>query len=144
MTDRQDRAHAWLNRNYIEWREVQKLKLRLELSESMLSNGVSQLTRSEVQTDHAGNPQEEKTINASFLRQQVEDRLKSLDFADGLTIKIIGMIDDAEFRYILISRYILRESWTKIEKESNFSRRTMFRIWHQALDAASEKINSNM
>lgn len=140
MNDRQKEARDWLNRNYIEWKELQKLKQRLELSESMLSNGVSRLTKNEIQVDHAGNSQEEKLIETSFLRQQVEERLASLDRADALTIEIIGTITDAEQRLILISRYILRDSWNKIERDMNYSRRSLFRLHEKALAEAYQKI----
>lgn len=140
MNDRQKEARDWLNRNYIEWKELQKLKQRLELSESMLSNGVSRLTKNEIQVEHAGNSQEEKLIETSFLRQQVEERLASLDRADALTIEIIGTITDAEQRLILISRYILRDSWNKIERDMNYSRRSLFRLHEKALAEAYQKI----
>lgn len=140
MNDRQKEARDWLNRNYIEWKELQKLKQRLELSESMLSNGVSRLTKNEIQVDHAGNSQEEKLIETSFLRQQVEERLASLDRADALTIELIGTITDAEQRLILISRYILRDSWNKIERDMNYSRRSLFRLHEKALAEAYQKI----
>lgn len=140
MNDRQKEARDWLNRNYTEWKELQKLKQRLELSESMLSNGVGRLTKNEIQVDHAGNSQEEKLIETSFLRQQVEERLTSLDRADALTIEIIGTITNPEQRLILISRYILRDSWAKIERENNYSRRSLFRLHEKALSEAYQKI----
>lgn len=142
MTDVQKYADSWLNRNYSEWQEVQKLKQRLELSESALSTGVSRMTKPEIQENHSGNSQEEKLVNFSYLSQVIADRVSSLDRADALTIQVIGTLDKSDFRLILLSRYILRQSWGQMEKEMHMSRRTLFRIRDKALTEASKKIKA--
>lgn len=142
MTDVQKYADSWLNRNYSEWQEIQKLKQRLELSESTLSNGVSRMAKPEIQENHSGNSQEEKLINFSYLSQVIAERVASLDKADALTIQVIGTLDKSDFRLILLSRYILRQSWGQMEKEMHMSRRTLFRIRDKALTEASKKIKA--
>lgn len=142
MTEAQKFADDWLNRNYTEWQEIQKLKQRLEFSESTLTNGVSRITKSEIQEDHGGNPQEEKLINYSYLQQVIAERLASLNRADALTIQVIGTLAKSEHRLILLSRYILRESWRKIEKEMPRSRRSLYRIRDEALTEAAKKIKA--
>lgn len=142
MTEAQKFADDWLNRNYTEWQEIQKLKQRLEFSESTLTNGVSRITKSEIQEDHGGNPQEEKLINYSYLQQVIAERLASLNRADALTIQVIGTLTKSEHRLILLSRYILRESWRKIEKEMPRSRRSLYRIRDEALTEAAKKIKA--
>lgn len=137
MTDRQKMADDWLNRNYVEWKEVEALKLRLELSESMLSNGVSNMTRSEVQTDHVENQQEVKQVEASYLRDIVEKRIRLLDMGDAQTIQIIGHVPQAELRMILLRRYIFRWSWSRIARELGYDRRSIYRKKLEALDEAA-------
>ena len=140
MTDRQEAAHKWLNRNYVEWMEVQKLRQRLELSESLLSNGVSRMDRSEVQEDMSRNRQEDRQINASYLRDIVEKRFAALDEADATTIQIIAKLEDADERMILLSRYILRMTWNAIERDLHISTRNLYRKRDKALDHVAEYI----
>lgn len=138
MTDRQKRADDWLNRNYLEWKELELLKLRLEMSESMLSTGVSKLSRSEVQTDHVENVQESKQIEASSLREVVENRIRALDIGDSLTIQAIGHIPAAEVRMVMLRRYIYRYSWKQIANELGYDRRTLFRKRLEGLDTVAD------
>ena len=138
MTDRQKRADEWLNRNYLEWRELELLKLRLEMSESMLSTGVSKFSRSEVQTDHVENVQESKQIEASSLREVVENRIRALDIGDSLTIQAIGHIPSAEVRMVMLRRYIYRYSWKQIANELGYDRRTLFRKRLEGLDTVAD------
>ena len=138
MTDRQKRADEWLNRNYLEWRELELLKLRLEMSESMLSTGVSKLSRSEVQTDHVENVQESKQIEASSLREVVENRIRALDIGDTLTIQAIGHIPSADVRRVMLGGYISRYSGKQIAKELGYDRRTLFRKRLEGLDTVAD------
>lgn len=138
MTDRQKRADEWLNRNYLEWRELELLKLRLEMSESMLSTGVSKLSRSEVQADHVENVQESKQIEASSLREVVENRIRALDVGDTLTIQAIGHIPSADVRMVMLRRYIYRYSWKQIANELGYDRRTLFRKRLEGLDTVAD------
>lgn len=138
MTDRQKRADDWLNRNYLEWRELELLKLRLEMSESMLSTGVSKLSRSEVRTDHVENVQESKQIEASSLREVVENRIRALDIGDTLTIQAIGHIPSADVRMVMLRRYIYRYSWKQIANELGYDRRTLFRKRLEGLDTVAD------
>lgn len=142
MTEKQKFANDWLNRNYSEWQEVTKLKQRLELSESMLGTGVSRMTKQEIQSDHSSNTQERKQINASYLREVVEKRIRLLDVADAATIQVIARNDDATERTILTSRYILRQSWSQIEREQHMSTRQLYRRRDKALDKAAEYIKA--
>lgn len=142
MTEAQKYADDWLNRNYSDWQEIQKLKQRLEFCESTLSNGVSKMVRSEVQETRGLNPQEEKLVNFSYLQGVIEERLASLNKADALTIQVIGTLDKADYRTLLLSRYILRQSWGYIEKDLHLSRRTIFRIKNKALTEAAKKIRA--
>lgn len=142
MTEAQKYADDWLNRNYSDWQEIQKLKQRLEFCESTLSNGVSKMVRSEVQETRGLNPQEEKLVNFSYLQGVIEERLASLNKADALTIQVIGTLDKADYRTLLLSRYILRQSWGYIANDLHLSRRTIFRIKNKALTEAAKKIKA--
>lgn len=144
VTDRQKWADDWLNRNYIEWKEVEALKLRLELSESMLSNGVSRLSRPDVQQDHVGNTQEIKQVESSYLREVVENRMRSLDTGDAQTIEVIGRIPDAELRMILLRRYIYRWSWRQVAHELAYDRKTVYIKKNKALDMVASYLSAKM
>lgn len=144
MTEHQNLAHNWLNRNYSEWQEIQKLKQRLELSESMLSTGVSRLSKQEIQMDTSSNHQEKKQIKASYLREVVEHRIQQLDIADAKTIQVIAANDDSEERNILLSRYILRQPWRVIQREMHMETRTLYRKRDKALDKAAAYISAHI
>lgn len=144
MTDRQKRADDWLNRNYVEWKETELLKLRLEMSESMLSTGVSKLTRSEVQTDHVDNLQEKKQIETVSLREVVESRIRALDQSDAITIRVIGHIASVDIRMVMYRRYIYRYSWQRISNELGYDRRTLFRKRLEGLDIVADYLAAFM
>ena len=87
---------------------------------------------------HVENVQESKQIEASSLREVVENRIRALDIGDTLTIQVIGHIPSADVRMVMLRRYIYRYSWKQIANELGYDRRTLFRKRLEGLDTVAD------
>jgi DNA-directed RNA polymerase specialized sigma subunit len=121
MTEREEKAKEWLNRNFGKAMEIEALKRRIERMESDLERSVKPLRLKEVQEEPEGNSHEEKLAEFIDLKKMLEVKILELGIEDQKTIKVILQIDQAISRTILIERYINRLSWKEIAKAMHFS-----------------------
>ena len=121
MTEREEKAKEWLNRNFGKAMEIEALKRRIERMESDLERSVKPLRLKEVQEEPEGNSHEEKLAEFIDLKKMLEVKILELGIEDQKTIKIILQVDQAISRTILIERYINRLSWKEIAKAMHFS-----------------------
>lgn len=121
MTEREEKAKEWLNRNFGKAMELEALKRRVERMESDLERSVKPLRLKEVQEEPEGNSQEEKLAEFIDLKKMLEIKILELGIEDQKTIKVILQVDQAIARTILIERYVNRLSWKEIAKTMHFS-----------------------
>ena len=121
MTEREEKAKEWLNRNFGKAMEIEALKRRLERMESDLERSVKPIRMREVQEEPTGNSQEEKLAEYLDMQKMVELKILELGIEDQKTIKAILYVDSAIYRTILIERYVNRLSWKDIAKVMHFS-----------------------
>ncbi len=121
MTEREEKAKEWLNRNFGKAMELEALKRRVERMESDLERSVKPLRLKEVQEEPEGNSQEEKLAEFIDLKKMLEIKILELGIEDQKTIKVILRVDQAISRTILIERYVNRLSWKEIAKAMQFS-----------------------
>lgn len=121
MTEREEKAKKWLNRNFGKAMEIEALKRRLERMESELERSVRPIRLKEVQEESNGNSQEEKLAEYIDMQKMVDVKILDLGVEDQKTIKAILNVDSAIYRTILIERYVNRLSWKQIAAVMHFS-----------------------
>lgn len=121
MTEREEKAKEWLNRNFGKAMEIEALKRRLERMESELERSVRPIRLKEVQEESNGNSQEEKLAEYIDMQKMVDVKILDLGVEDQKTIKAILNVDSAIYRTILIERYVNRLSWKQIAAVMHFS-----------------------
>lgn len=136
MTEREERAKAWLNRNYEISLEVQAIKRRLERLNADLEKVTRPLKLKEVvEANNPGNSQEDRMVDYIELSEDLSKRLMYLMSLDAQTMKVIAKVESPTLRTILIERYVNRLSWNAIKEKVHQSGGWVFELHRQALCA---------
>lgn len=134
MTDEQMFAKDWLNRNYGDHMEIEALRNRLEL----LKNDIDRCTSVYGRADYQAYPdtkanREELLAKAADMNNFFEKRIMQLKKEDEITLQVIQRLESGIYRTILISRYINRLPWNKIQKNIKFERSNTYKLHSEAL-----------
>ena len=136
MTEREEQAKAWLNRNYGIALEIQAIQRRLERMNSDLEKMTRPLKVKEViEANNPGNAQEDRLADYIDLYEDLSKRLTVLLRKDGDTMKVIENLTSPTLRAVLIERYINRLSWKKMTEVLHYEQSRLFDYHRQALDA---------
>lgn len=135
MTDNEEKAKAWLNRNYGESIYIDSLRRRLERLESEIDRMTKPLSRRESQISHDDNSQENKLAEYLDFLDELKNKEIILFNHDLETVNVIDNVESYVFRTILTERYVNRLKWDAISKMTNTEKRTLYRYHIQALDA---------
>lgn len=135
MTDNEEKAKDWLNRNYGESIYIDSLRRRLERLESEIDKMTKPLSRKESQVVHDDNAQENKLTEYIDFLEDLKQKEAILFSHDMETVRVIEKVESFIFRTILTERYINRLKWPAISKNMNTNQRTLYRYHIQALDA---------
>lgn len=136
MIEREKQAQAWLNRNYGKAMEIEAIKRSLERMETNLERSVKPLKFKEVQEEPYGNTQEEMIADFLDLQISLRMKIKALADDDRKTLAVIGMVEQAFLRTILIERYVNRLSWKDISNTLHVERGGhLYRMHLEALSA---------
>lgn len=135
MTENEEKAKAWLNRNYGEAIYIDSLRRRLEKLESEIDRMTKPLSRREIQSVHDDNSQENKLTEYLDFLDELKNKEIILFNHDLETVNVIDQLDSFIFRTILTERYVNRLKWDAISELTNTEKRTLYRYHSQALDA---------
>lgn len=136
MTEREEKAKAWLNRNYSTAMEIDAIKRRLERLNSDLEKVTRPLKIKEViEANNPGNSQEDRLVEYISLSDDLSKRIVELMEKDAETINVINRVDGSVLRTILIERYVNRLSWRDVAKRCHYEERRIYDYHLQALDA---------
>lgn len=135
MTEREEQAKAWLNRNYGMALELEAIKRRLEKMQSDIEKVCKPIKLREIQESHSGNSQEDKMADYLDISEDLGKRYFELMAKDGVTLQVINKMDSPILRTILIERYINRLKWSKVAIIMHLEERQIMRYHVQALDA---------
>lgn len=136
MTEREERAKEWLNRNYGIALEIQAIQRRLERMNADLEKVTRPLKLKEViEANNPGNSQEDRLADYIDMSDDLSKQLTTLMRLDAETKRVINMVDSPILRAILTERYINRLSWKQITKVVHFEQSRLFDYHRQALDA---------
>ena len=137
MTNNEERAKEWLNRNYGESIYINSLRRRLERLESEINKMTKPLARHESQICHDDNSQENKLTEYLDFLEELRNKEIALFNHDLETVNVIDKVESFIFRTILTERYVNRLKWSAISELTNTEQRTLYRYHAQALDAVS-------
>ena len=136
MTEREERAKAWLNRNYGIALEIQAIQRRLERMNADLEKVTRPLKIKEViEANNPGNAQEDRLADYIDMSDDLSKQLVMLMRLDEETKAVINKMDSPMLRAILTERYINRLSWKQIAGIVHFEQSRLFDYHRQALDA---------
>ena len=135
MTEREEAAKTWLNRNYGMALELESIKRRLEKMQSDIEKVCKPIKLREIQESHSGNSQEDKMADYLDISEDLGKRYFELMAKDGVTLQVINKMDSPILRTILIERYINRLKWSKVAIIMHLEERQIMRYHVQALDA---------
>ena len=136
MTEREERAKSWLNRNYGIALEIQAIQRRLERMNADLEKVTRPLKIKEViEANNPGNSQEDRLADYIDMSDDLSKRIVCLYRLDEETRRVINRIESATLRAILIDRYINRLSWKQLTEKSHYERSRLFDLHRQALDS---------
>lgn len=135
MTEREEKAKAWLNRNYGTALEIQAIQRRLERMNADLEKVTRPLKIKEViEANNPGNAQEDRLADYIDLSDDLSIRLLHLARLDSETMAVITKMESPTLRTVLIERYINRLSWNKVAEAIHYERRWVMELHRQALD----------
>ena len=136
MTEREERAKEWLNRNYGIALEIQAIQRRLERMNADLEKVTRPLKIKEViEANNPGNAQEDRLADYIDMSDELSKRIVYLMGLDHTTKNVIDKVDSPTLRTILFERYINRLSWKKIGEAIHHDGGWLFEMHRQALDA---------
>lgn len=135
MTEREERAKDWLNRNYGYALELDAIQRRLDKMQSEIEKCVKPIRLREVQEQPTGNGTEEKLATWIDMSADLERKRYILLARDNETIKVIEKIESHILRTILIERYVNRRPWRQICALLNYEQSRMFDLHLQGLSA---------
>lgn len=136
MTEREERAKSWLNRNYGIALEIQAIQRRLERMNSDLEKVTRPLKIKEViEANNPGNSQEDRLTDYIDLSDDLSQRLIHLARLDSVTMEAINKVESPTLRTVLIERYINRLSWNHVTEAMHYERRWIMELHRQAICA---------
>lgn len=136
MTESEEKAKEWLNRNYGISLEIEAIKRRLERMNADLEKVTRPLKLKEVvEANNPGNSQEDRMADFIDLSDELSKRITYLMSLDRKTKNVIDKVDSPTLRTILFERYINRLSWKKIAEAIHHDGGWLFEMHRQALDA---------
>lgn len=136
MTEREEKARDWLNRNYGFSMELDAIQRRLDRMQADIEKCVKPIRLREVQEAQGlGNGTEERMADWIDMSAELEKKRLILLARDRETLKIIDMVDSPVLRTILIERYVNRRPWKTMDQVLHYDRATIFRYHLQALSA---------
>lgn len=135
MTESEERAKAWLNRNFGFAMECEAIQSRLDRMQSDIEKVSRPIREKEVQEQSSGNSQEDKMAVWIDMNAELEKKRFLLLARDNETLKVIEKIESHVLRTILIERYVNRKKWTQICVLLNYEQSRMFNFHLQALSA---------
>ncbi len=136
MTEREERAKEWLNRNYGIALEIQAIQRRLERMNADLEKVTRPLKIKEViEANNPGNAQEDRLADYIDMSDDLSQRLLHLARLDSETMSVITKVASPTLRTILIERYINRLSWNKVSEAIHYERRWVMELHRQALSS---------
>lgn len=136
MTEREEKAKAWLNRNYALSLELDAIKRRLERMESDLEKVCKPIKLREVQEAQGlGNGVEDRLAEYMDVSAELNNRMQVLTAKDDQTMIVINKVESPLLRAILINRYVNRLRWKEMTEVLHFERSRLFDYHVQALDA---------
>lgn len=135
MTEREEKAKDWLNRNFGFAMECDAIQSRLDRMQSDIEKCVKPIREKEVQEQHVGNSQEDKMATWIDMSAELERKRYLLLARDNETIKVIEKLDSHIYKTILIERYINRLNWNQIKAKLHKDGGWVFELHRQALDA---------
>lgn len=135
MTESEERAKAWLNRNFGFAMECEAIQSRLDRMQSDIEKVSRPIREKEVQEQPSGNSQEDKMAVWIDMNAELEKKRFLLLARDNETLKVIEKIESHVLRTILIERYVNRKKWTQICVLLNYEQSRMFDFHLQALSA---------
>ena len=101
MTESEEKAKAWLNRNYGESIYINSLRRRLERLESEIDRMTKPLSRRESQVNHDDNSQENKLTEYLDFLDELKNKEIILFNHDLETVNVIDKVESYVFRTIL-------------------------------------------
>lgn len=135
VTEREEKAKDWLNRNFGFAMECDAIQSRLDRMQSDIEKCVKPIRLKEVQEQHVGNSQEDKLATWIDMSTDLERKRFILLERDNETIKVIEKLESHIFKTILIERYVNRRSWRQIEQLIPYEHSRMYDLHLQALSA---------
>ena len=136
MTEREERAKEWLNRNYGIALEIQAIQRRLERMNADLEKVTRPLKIKEViEANNPGNAQEDRLADYIDLSDDLSIRLLHLARLDTETMAVITKMESPTLRTILIERYINRLNWNQIKEKVHKDGGWVFELHRQAISA---------
>lgn len=135
MTEREEKAKDWLNRNFGFAMECDAIQARLDRMQSDIEKCIKPIREKEVKEQPAGNSQEDKMATWIDMSAELEKKRFILLERDNETIKVIEKLDSHILKTILIERYVNRRNWRTIEKMVPYERSRMYDLHLQALSA---------
>ncbi|MBQ1294313.1 MAG: hypothetical protein IIY21_09755, partial [Clostridiales bacterium] len=102
VTEREEKAKDWLNRNFGFAMECDAIQSRLDRMQSDIEKCVKPIRLKEVQEQHVGNSQEDKLATWIDMAAELEKKRYLLLARDNETIKVIEKLDSSIYRTILI------------------------------------------
>ena len=135
MTDREEKAKDWLNRNFGFAMELDALQRRLDRMQSDIEKCVKPIRLREVQEQPFGNGAEDRLADWIDMSADLERKRFILLSRDKETLDVIDKIDSPLLRTILIERYVNRRPWKTMDQVIHYDRATIFRYHLQALSA---------
>lgn len=135
VTEREEKAKDWLNRNFGFAMECDAIQSRLDRMQSDIEKCVKPIRLKEVQEQHVGNSQEDKLATWIDMAAELEKKRYLLLARDNETIKVIEKLESHIYKTILIERYVNRRTWKQIEKLIPYERSQTYLLHLQALSA---------
>lgn len=135
MTEREEKAKDWLNRNFGFAMELDALQRRLDRMQSDIEKCVKPIRLREVQEQPFGNGAEDRLADWIDMSADLERKRFILLSRDKETMEVIEKVESATLRTILIERYVNRLSWNAVSEAIHYERRWTMELHRQALAA---------
>lgn len=133
MTDKQAAARDWLQRN--QWRkdEIRAMRAKLEAMRESVAKVVAVPNDVKVQTQ-PGNRSEKAICEIVDFEKEIDDRARYFQELDRMTLVTIGKLNNAQYVYLLTSRYLLEKTWKEIAGELHYTENYCYELHLKALD----------
>ena len=136
MTEREEKAKDWLNRNYGFALELDAIQRRLDRMQADIEKCVKPIRMREVQEAQGlGNGTEDRLADWIDMSAELERKRLLLLARDRETMTVIDKVESSILKTILVERYVNRLPWRKIETIMPYERSRLFDLHLQALAA---------